>query len=276
MAGSRCPGAGGRGGIRPGEGRPARCRHGESRPGEPAGGGPAGEGGRRGVRQRGGRGQPPDLDPAGQGGRQGVTGPQDGRPGRGRAHVQHARVPRRHSRDPGLGGRAAVVAGPGEDLGHDRRRAAHGLAGEFRLDGPAFAGPRRCRPGDAGHGRLSGGRPVRVRPVHLPVGQVLAERDPAAHPGPQAALAAPVRSRGRVPRRGFQRHPDRGDGPQVRQPGQRGRRRPVRQAAGEETGPGQPDPRAARAEAGRVGVTLLPPARREGPRPDLADPQPDS
>ena len=322
-SGGQCgAGRGGAGRGRSGWGRGGRGRRGQCgagrgragrRPGRSGwgsggrGSGPGTRGVRRGVRQRGGRGQAPDLDPAGQGGRQGITGAPDGRPGRGGAQVQDARVPWRHSGDPDLAGRAAVVAGPGEDLGHDRRRAAHGLAGEFRLDGPALAGPRRCRPGRAdghptrrprriSHGFLTPGhltpghltpghpargcltcrRPGRIRPVHLPVGQVLAERHPAAHPGPQAALAAPVRPRGGVPGRGFQRHPDRGDSPQVREAGQCGRRRPVRQPAGEEPGPGQPDPGAARPEAGRVSVTLLPPARREGPCPDLADPQPDS
>ena len=63
------------------------------------------------------------------------------------------------------------------ELAHDRGRPGHGLAGEFGLDGPALPGV---------------GHPAAVREMDLPIGDVLAQADPAAHPGAQFPLAAPV------------------------------------------------------------------------------------
>src|ERR1019366_8333380 len=90
----------------------------------------------------------------------------------------------------------AGAAGPGTP--------AACLGRQLRLDGPALAGPGDRRG---------------VRPVHLPVGKVLAQAPPAADSCPQPPFAAPVGARGRIGRCGFQREADRDDRPDVREPG---------------------------------------------------------
>ena len=153
-----------------------------------------------------------------------VPGPEHRRPGRGGAQVQHPGVPRRRPGDPDLGRRAAVVAGPGQDLGHDRRGAATRSCGSVRPRSPSTHRP-------------SPARRRAVRPVHLPVRQVLAERRPGCPSGPAAAArCASTPPRRGVPGRRLQGQPDRGHRAQVRQPGQRGRR-PRGRAARRRPGP---------------------------------------
>jgi hypothetical protein len=157
-----------------------------------------------------------------------------------------------------LGAGTAVVTGASEHFPHDPGRVRHGLTGQFGLDGPAFAGP--------GQSRL-------VRPVQFAVRQVITHADPAVRPHPP--LAAPARSGAPVRRGVLQRQPDRGDGPDVRQPGRGRRHGGVPQAAGGQPGPGDPDPRRARAEPGRLGQAQVPPPRRDPPGPVHRDPQDD-
>ena len=155
-----------------------------------------------------------------------------------------------------LGRGTAVVAGPGEQFLHDLGGAGDGLAGEFGLDGPAFTGPGQGRPGG---------------PVQLAVWQVIAHPKPAGRPDPP--LAAPEHAGPLVGRRGLQGQPDRGHGPDVRQPRQGGRHRSVAQAAGGQPGPAGPDPRRARAEPGRFGEAKVLPPEGDPAGPLNRDPQ---
>ena len=92
----------------------------------------------------------------------------DDRPAPRRAHVDGPGVTGRPARGLDLGGRAAIVAGPGQQLAHDRDRPGRGLGCQLGLDRPALAGPRHRGA---------------VWPVHLSVGNVL----PAARSGRRSA-----------------------------------------------------------------------------------------
>jgi hypothetical protein len=167
-------------------------------------------------------------------------------------------VPGRPAGLRGLGRGTSVVAGTGEQFPHDLGGAGDGLAGELGLDGPAFTGPGQGRPG---------------RPVQFAVRQVIPHAEPAARPDPP--LAAPERAGPLICRGGLQGQPDRGHGPDVRQPGRGGRHGGVTQAAGGQPGPGGPDPRRARAEPGRFGQAKVPPPDGDPAGPLNRDPQDD-
>jgi hypothetical protein len=164
-------------------------------------------------------------------------------------------VPLRPAQHRRLRGGAAVVAGPGEQLTHDRGCSRHGFSGQLGLNGPALPGV---------------GEGAAVREMNLPVGYVLAEADPPADPRAQPPLAAPVRLGLPVAGRRLQGQPDHGDRADVREPGQRGRHRGVAQPARGQPAPGQPRPGRPGAEPGHVGVAEPPPAGHQPPRAVLA------
>ena len=157
---------------------------------------------------------------------------------RGRADIQDAGVPGRLPGHSCLRGRGPVVTGAGQQFAHDRGSTADRLGGELDLDGPAFAGPRHRG---------------RIRPVHFRVGQVLAGAEPAAEPGPEPSLAAPVPGRLGVARRRLDGQPDSGHRADVRQPGERRRCGAIARAARLQPGPGQPRPGLTRAQDRGVG-----------------------
>ena len=167
-------------------------------------------------------------------------------------------MPGRSARFGRLGGGTVVVTGARQQFPHGLGRVGDGAAGQFGLDGPALARP--------GQRRL-------LRPAQFAVRQVIAQADPAVRPYPP--LAAPERPGAPVRRGGLQCQPDRGDGPDVRQPGRGRRHGDVPQAAGGQPGPGRPDPGRTRAEPGRIGQAEVPPPRGDPAGPLHRDPEHD-
>ena len=95
--------------------------------------------------------------------------------------------------------------------------------------------------------------------MHLPVWQVLAQPDPAAHPRPQPPLAAPERAGGGYPAVASRASRTAVTARMCASRGSAGAVRGVAQAARGQPGPGQPRPRPARPEPGRLGVPGPPP-----------------